>query len=74
MTLRDGRKGNVVVVAPRKNPKGAVLVMPKGAGEVLAVPISEALALLKPSTVVDVLCLQERAFGASGLTPPQPGS
>lgn len=64
----------MVVVASRQNPKGAVLVMPKGSGEMLTVPLSAALVLLKPATVVDVLCLQERAFGASGLTPPQPGS
>jgi hypothetical protein len=68
--LRDGRAGKVVLVGSRENSKGAMLVLateePSGAR---AIPFLDAVSLLHPRNVVEVLCAQERAFGASGLSP-----
>jgi hypothetical protein len=62
----------VVLVGARDNPKGAVLVLPgEAAGEVEAVPLSSGLAWLSPGQALDLLCMQERIFGKSGLTPPR---
>jgi hypothetical protein len=70
--LKDGRRGNIVLVDSRQNPKGAILVTPNGeeTGEVATVPLSSALHGLHPAHVIEALCMQERAFGTSGLTPP----
>lgn len=72
ISLLDGRKGNAVVVGPRDNPKGATLVIQKGgAEEPERRSFSDSTALLSPELVTDVLCLQERAFGDSGLEAPE---
>jgi hypothetical protein len=66
--LTDGREGNFVLVGPRQNPKGAVVVLPGNAsGEVQTIPLGAALPLLHPGNVFEILCVQERAFGKSGL-------
>lgn len=68
--FQDGRAGSVVLVGSRKNPKGAVVVMPAdNGGAVRTLPLPEALDALHPATVVDVLATQERVFGKSGLQP-----
>jgi len=73
VALLDGRRGNVVLAGSRGNSKGAILVLPDSGGEVTSVPLAEGLDLLAAPTVVDILCMQERAFGDSGLEPP-PGA
>lgn len=71
LNLTDERRGNVVVVGARQNPKGAVLVLPgESDGQVQTFALSDAVGLMHPSQVIDILCIQERAFGQSGLTPP----
>jgi hypothetical protein len=68
--LRDGREGRAVLVGSRDNPKGAMLVLPgEGSGDAQAIEFSDAVHLLLPRDVVELLCAQERAFGASGLSP-----
>jgi len=68
--LRDGRVGKVVLVGSRENPKGAMLVLAtEEPGGALAIPFLEAVSLVHPRNVVEVLCAQERDFGASGLSP-----
>lgn len=70
--MPDGRTGSVVLVGARDNAKGAVLVFPgKGSDGVEKVPLSNGLEMLHPQQVTEILCMQERAFGKSGLTPPQ---
>jgi len=70
--LIDGRRANVVLVGARDNPKGAVLVVPgESAGQVQTQPLQSALALFHPGFAVNVLCMQERIFGKSGLKPPK---
>ena len=70
INLLDGREGRIVLVGSRDNPKGAMLVLlAEGAGGAQAVALSQALSALHPRQVVEVLCAQERAFGASGLNP-----
>lgn len=71
LTLEDGRQGNVVLVGPRDNPKGAVLVLPaETAGETETIAFNAGIGNLSEGAIVDILCMQERAFGSSGLTPP----
>lgn len=66
----DGRVGSVVLVGPRTNPKGAVVVLPSdNAGPVKTIPLPEVVDALHPATLVEVIAVQERAFGNSGLQP-----
>ncbi len=68
--LRDGREGKVVLVGSRDNPKGAMLVLASQASQgAQAVPLIEGSRFLHPRQVVEILCVQERAFGTSGLNP-----
>ena len=72
LSLVDGRQANVVCVGSRENPKGTVLVLPEeGTGQVQTVDLSSGLEWLHPGHVLEVLCMQERAFGKSGLRPPK---
>jgi hypothetical protein len=71
LSLQDGRAANVVLIGPRENPRGATLVLPgEGGGPVRAVPLAQGLGLLHPQTVIDIICMQERLYGKSNLTPP----
>lgn len=68
--FEGGRVGSVVLVGPRANPKGAVVVLPSdNGGSVKTVPLSEVEAGLHPAALVEILAVQERAFGSSGLQP-----
>ena len=70
MSLLDGRVGNVVLVGPRSNPKGAVVVLPGGnSGSMETLPFADVTDGLHPATIVEVLAAQERAFGTSRLQP-----
>ncbi len=69
--LTDGRAGSVVLVGARENPKGAALVFSGGTeSDVETVPLTESLHLLSPVQIIEILCMQERVYGTSGLTPP----
>lgn len=71
VTFMDGRRGNVVLVGPRENPKGAVAVVPGGEGEPPATHLlTDALNLLHPQQLTEVVCMQERAFGGFRLPAP----
>ncbi|MCX5757985.1 MAG: hypothetical protein NTU83_05685 [Candidatus Hydrogenedentes bacterium] len=71
LTLTDSREGNVVLVGARQNSKGAVLVLPGDAGgPVQTVPLPMELTLVHSANVVEILCMQERAFGSSDLPKP----
>ena len=64
----DGQSGNVVVVGGRDNPKGAALVFPEEGGtETKTLPFAEAKDLLHPWDIMDVITMQERAFGGGML-------
>ncbi|HNR36019.1 MAG TPA: hypothetical protein PKO36_12620 [Candidatus Hydrogenedentes bacterium] len=39
-------------------------------GAVQTLPLSMALNLIHPAHVIEILCMQERAFGGSGLPKP----
>lgn len=70
--LSDGRKAQAVIIDGRKNSKGAVLVVSKGPGDQPeAAPVDQSLALLTAEQVIDIVCMQERAFGDSGLGRPE---
>lgn len=71
VSLADGRAGMVVVVGPRDNAKGAVIVAPKDGvkgGDKLA--FAQGAALLKQTDAIEILVMQERLHGNSGLKPP----
>ena len=70
-SLADGREGKVVLVAGRDNPRGAMVVSSGGGGEAVEpIPLSECLESMEPASLIEVLCMQERAFGNSGLEAP----
>ncbi|MCP4645395.1 MAG: hypothetical protein GY851_33435 [bacterium] len=72
VVTRDGRPGKVVLVGPRGNPKGAMLVVSAQNGDaVQPVPLADHLSDLEPTALLEALCMQERAFGDSGLEPPE---
>ena len=59
VTLVDGRTGNAVIVGPRENPKGAVLLVPSEAtGEPESIPLQYGVELLRPENVIDILGIQ----------------
>ncbi|MBI2422632.1 MAG: hypothetical protein HYV27_07365 [Candidatus Hydrogenedentes bacterium] len=67
----DGHRGNIVLVGPRSNPKGAALLIPGGnAGKPATKLFPDGIDLLGPELTVELLCMQERAFGACGLPKP----
>ena len=71
VTLTDGRNGSAVIVGARSNPKGAVIVAKAAeSGDPETVPLSQCLEALKPTDAIDILCMQERLHGDSGLAPP----
>lgn len=68
LALVDGREANVVLVGARQNPKGAVLIVPSRTdGHLQTVLLSDSLDQLDQSSVVEVLCMQELAFGKGRL-------
>lgn len=71
LLLRDGRHGSVVLVAPRSNAKGATLLLPgDGSGKPDMLPLQQGRDLLRPEDLVQILAMQERLFGSSGLPRP----
>lgn len=72
MSLVDGRKGNVVIVGPRENPRGVALILPASeAGQKPeTVFLAEGAELLSAEQTIDIRCMQERLHGLSGLEPP----
>ena len=66
--LTTGQRGKIVIVGPRENPKGAVIVLAgASAGAADTRPVEAHLDDLSPAVVAEVICMQERLFGASGL-------
>ena len=71
LSLPDGRTGRIVLMAPRSNPKGAVVVLPiEGSNEVESLPMSDHIDSLEPKVVMEILCMQERIFGPTPLPKP----
>ena len=70
VATRDGRRGNAVIVGPRENPKGVLLVFAGAGGALDSVPLANQLDQLAPGHVIDILCMQERLFGDRGLERP----
>ncbi len=69
--LRTGDWCKIVLVAPRSNARGAMVVVPQaGSSAVSTAPLSDYLDRIDPRVVTEVLCMQEREFGEAGL--PQP--
>lgn len=72
LTLTGGGKGNVILVGPSSNPKGATLIVPGDDPQKPATALLPAgCNQLSPSDYIDVMCMQERAFGDRGF--PAPG-
>lgn len=72
VTLKDGRQGGIVLVAPRNNAKGATIVLPAASGgKPDMVAFMEGMAHLRPADVVQILAMQERLFGSAGLPRPK---
>lgn len=70
--LTDGRMGTIVIVGPRSNARGAVVVVPKNDQEMDKMPFVDGVSLLQPKDVVTIMVMQERLHGDSGLpAPPQ---
>lgn len=72
VSFTDGRRGNIVLVGPHTNPRGAALLVPGEDPEKPATQFfSPETELLSPELIVEMLCVQERAFGNRGLPKPQ---
>jgi hypothetical protein len=70
--LLQGGRGNVVLVGPGSNPKGATLIIP---GDDPAKPRTALLPAgceqLAPGDFLDILCMQERGFGDRNFPQPE---
>jgi hypothetical protein len=70
--LADGTKGGIVLVGAADHPKGAVLVTQGAdADSVGKIPLGQCLDRLSLMQAIDILCMQERAFGSHELAPPK---
>ena len=69
LRLTDGRASKVAVVGSRETPKGAMIVCtnPEDAHSVETLSLGEAASLIHPCNIVEIMCLQERIYGNSGL-------
>ena len=68
--LEDGTAGNAVVLGAKDNPKAIALVTQQG-GEQSSASFAEAVGQLPPSTLIEILCMQERAFGSHAFPKPE---
>lgn len=72
LELLDGRAVKVILVGPRDHPKGAMVAFSSREGAAAEIlPFHDVLERLSPTTILEILCSQERAFGQSGLEPPE---
>ncbi len=70
VSLTDGRQGNVGMVGGRGNQRGIAGVLPgtgSGGGALDTKMLTEVVDLLTPDQMVEILCMQERAFGGCDL-------
>jgi hypothetical protein len=66
--LTTGQRGKVVLVGARENPMGAVIVLAGASGGAVdSKPVEAHLDRLSPTVVAEVICMQERLFGAASL-------
>lgn len=71
LELADGRRASVALVGPRINPKGAAIIVKAAeSGSVDTVPLADAIQILSLEQIVDIICMQERIYGDSGLASP----
>lgn len=72
LTLNSGQRGSVVIVGAGSNPRAATLLIP---GDDPKKPRAALLPAgseqLDPGQYLEILCMQERAFGNRGF--PGPG-
>ncbi len=69
LKLGSGNAANIVLMGGRDNPKGAVLVTATQGGPPEKRPLGGILDLLSPRQTIEVLCMQQRAFGPSTYIP-----
>ncbi|HRK33876.1 MAG TPA: hypothetical protein PLJ47_04705 [Candidatus Hydrogenedentes bacterium] len=69
--LTNGQRGRCVLLGPRENPKGAVIVLAGTGSAAETKPVQSCVDDLGPALLVEILCMQERMFGASGLPAPE---
>jgi hypothetical protein len=68
--LEGGEHASAVVVGPRDNPRGAAIVRRGTDGAEQMLVLSEALSLLRGGDIIEIYCMQERAFGGRGFPAP----
>lgn len=69
VSLRDGRKGIVVLLGSAERKQNAVLIFQKDSGEKEIIPLLNLLELLRPEDLIDIYCTQERVFGKRPFIP-----
>lgn len=71
LQLTNGQRATVVLVGGRENPRGAAIVMATEAdGKPAPHPLMDHLDLVPLTGLVEILCMQERAYGEHGLSRP----
>ena len=72
VALANGGRGNVVLVGPASNPRGATLIIP---GDDPQKPRTALLPAgceqLAPGDYLEILCMQERGYGECGFPEPE---
>lgn len=68
--LEGGEQASAVVVGAFGNPRGAAIVRRDASGAETMLPFPDAAALLRPADLVEIHCMQERAFGTRGYPKP----
>lgn len=72
LQLTNGRRATVVLVGGRENPRGAALVLPAAdGGKPVPAPLADHLEHVPKTLLIEILCMQERVFGAAGLPIPE---
>ncbi len=68
--LLDGRRATAVIVADRQNPRGLVLLIHEDGAAPTPTHVNEVGELLAVGHWIELLAMQERAFGTHGLPRP----
>ena len=71
LRLTKTQSCKIAIVGPRDNPRGAMVLLPGEGGSVKKQSLADFADQLTPKRYIEILCMQERIFGDSGLpTPP----
>lgn len=71
LSLSDGRHAKAVIVADRQNPRGLAFLIHAEGTQLTPASLGEIGDLLDVGQYIELIVMQERAFGTAGLPKPE---